>query len=367
MDNAGRVRLPVMPPVAPMLAKAADELPEGEGWIYEPKWDGFRCIVFRDGDEVELGSRNERPLTRYFPEVVAAVRSHLPARCVVDGEILIPGALGLDFDALLQRIHPADSRVQKLAAETPASFVAFDLLAVGDRDADRAPSVRASSDARVGRDHTAADLRHADLDRCRDGTRLVQPLRRRGARWCRGEARATFRTDRGERVMVKVKHRRTADCVVAGYRIHKDGNGVGSLLLGLYDDSGELQHVGVASSFTAKRRRELLEELRPLLDGALDGHPWQGWAEAVEREQAEGRRMPGAVSRWNAKKDLSWTAIRAERVAEVQFDQLQGRRFRHATSFVRWRPDREPSSCTYDQLEVAAPLELESVFGGAGS
>jgi ATP-dependent DNA ligase len=171
----------------------------------------------------------------------------------------------------------------------------------------------------------------------------------------------------GERVMVKVKHRRTADCVVAGYRIHKDGNGVGSLLLGLYDDSGDLQHVGVASSFTAKRRRELLDELRPLLDGALDGHPWQGWAEAVEREQAEGRRMPGAVSRWNAKKDLSWTAIRAERVAEVQFDQLQGRRFRHATSFVRWRPDREPSSCTYDQLEVAAPLELESVFGGSGS
>ncbi len=177
----------------------------------------------------------------------------------------------------------------------------------------------------------------------------------------------TFRTDPVERVMVKVKHRRTADCVVAGYRIHKDGNGVGSLLLGLYDDSGDLQHVGVASSFTAKRRRELLEELRPLLDGALDGHPWQGWAEAVEREQAEGRRMPGAVSRWNAKKDLSWTAIRAERVAEVQFDQLQGRRFRHATSFVRWRPDREPSSCTYDQLEVAAPLELASVFGGSGS
>ena len=349
-----------------MLAKAADELPEGEGWIYEPKWDGFRCIVFRDGDEVELGSRNERPLTRYFPEVVAAVCRHLPARCVIDGEILIPGAVGLDFDALLQRIHPADSRVQKLAAETPASFVAFDLLAVGDRDLTELPL----SDRRAMLESVATTRPpifvtpiSTDIATAKDWFSRFEGAGLDGV----VAKRADLPYRPGERVMVKVKHRRTADCVVAGYRIHKDGNGVGSLLLGLYDDSGDLQHVGVASSFTAKRRRELLEELRPLLDGALDGHPWQGWAEAVEREQAEGRRMPGAVSRWNAKKDLSWTAIRAERVAEVQFDQLQGRRFRHATSFVRWRPDREPSSCTYDQLEVAAPLELASVFGGSGS
>jgi ATP-dependent DNA ligase len=349
-----------------MLAKAADELPEGEGWIYEPKWDGFRCVVFRDGDEVELGSRNERPLTRYFPEVVAAVCSHLPARCVIDGEILIPGAMGLDFDALLQRIHPADSRVQKLAAETPASFVAFDLLAIGDRDLTELPlSERRAMLESVATTRPPIFVTpvSTDIATARDWFSRFEGAGLDGV----VAKRADLPYRPGERVMVKVKHRRTADCVVAGYRIHKDGNGVGSLLLGLYDDGGDLQHVGVASSFTAKRRRELLEELRPLLDGALDGHPWQGWAEAVEREQAEGRRMPGAVSRWNAKKDLSWTAIRAERVAEVQFDQLQGRRFRHATTLVRWRPDREPSSCTYDQLEVAAPLELESVFGGRES
>jgi ATP-dependent DNA ligase len=345
-----------------MLAKAADELPEGDGWIYEPKWDGFRCIVFRDDDEVELGSRNERPLTRYFPEVVAAVRSLLPARCVVDGEILIPGPTGLDFDALLQRIHPADSRVRKLAAETPASFVAFDLLAIGDRDlTELALSERRAMLESVATTRPPVFVTpiSTDIETARDWFSRFEGAGLDGV----VAKRADLPYRAGERVMVKVKHRRTADCVVAGYRVHKDGNGVGSLLLGLYDETGDLQHVGVASSFTAKRRRELLEELQPLLEGALDGHPWQGWAEAVEREQAEGRRMPGAVSRWNAKKDLSWTAIRAERVAEVQFDQLQGRRFRHATTLVRWRPDREPSSCTYDQLEVAAPLELESVFG----
>jgi ATP-dependent DNA ligase len=355
-----------MPPVAPMLAKAADELPEGDGWMYEPKWDGFRCVVFRDGDEVELGSRNERPLTRYFPEVVAAIRSHLPARCVIDGEIVIPGEMGLDFDALLQRIHPADSRVRRLAEETPASFVAFDLLALGDRDltevafAERRKILESvattrppifvtpiSSEAATARDWFSRF----------EGAGLDGVVAKR--------ADLTYRPS--ERVMIKVKHKRTADCVVGGYRVHKDGNGVGSLLLGLYDDTGDLQHVGVASSFTAKRRKELLEELAPYREHAIEGHPWQGWAEAVEREEAAGRRMPGAVSRWNAKKDLSWTPIRAELVCEVKFDQLQGSRFRHATSFVRWRPDREPSSCTYDQLEVAAPLELLSVFGGPES
>ena len=355
-----------MPPVAPMLAKAADALPEGEGWIYEPKWDGFRCIVFRDGDEVELGSRNERPLTRYFPEVVAAVKSKLPARCVVDGEILIPGETGLDFDALLQRIHPADSRVQKLAVETPASFVAFDLLAIGDRDLTELPlSERRATLEQVATTRPPIFVTPISTD---IATALDWFSRFEGAGLDGVVAkRAELPYRPNERVMVKVKHRRTADCVVGGYRVHKDGNGVGSLLLGLFDDQGELQHVGVASSFTAKRRKELLEELTPLREGALEGHPWQGWAEAVEREEAAGRRMPGAVSRWNAKKDLSWTAIRAELVCEVQFDQLQRNRFRHATTFVRWRPDREPSSCTYDQLEVAAPLELESVFGGSKS
>jgi ATP-dependent DNA ligase len=285
---------------------------------------------------------------------------------VIDGEILIPGDVGLDFDALLQRIHPADSRVRKLAAETPASYVAFDLLAVGDRDLTELPLAERRAmleSVATTRPPIFVTPISTDIATARDWFSRFEGAGLDGV----VAKRADLPYRPGERVMVKVKHRRTADCVVAGYRIHKDGNGVGSLLLGLYDNSGDLQHVGVASSFTAKRRRELLDELRPLLDGALDGHPWQGWAEAVEREQAEGRRMPGAVSRWNAKKDLSWTAIRAERVAEVQFDQLQGRRFRHATSFVRWRPDREPSSCTYDQLEVAAPLELESVFGGSGS
>ncbi|CAN5648673.1 ATP-dependent DNA ligase [soil metagenome] len=362
-----------MPPVAPMLAKAIADLPEGAGWLFEPKWDGFRCLVFRDGDEIELASRNERPLTRYFPELHEPLRTALPQRCVLDGEIVIAGPDGLDFDALLQRIHPAASRIQKLAAETPASLVAFDLLAEGDDDLTATPF---------------ADRRRrlaAALDGARPPVHLT-PLtddRALAADWfdrfegagldgvVAKEADRPYRP--GERLMRKIKHARTADVVVAGYRTHKSGDGVGSLLLGLFDDDGTLHHVGVANSFTAKRRGELVDELAPYADGAIDGHPWQSWAEAaVEEAGAEAQRRPGAASRWNAGKDLSWSPIRAELVAEVAYDHLQGDpagrsghagRFRHATRLVRWRPDREPASCTYAQLETSAPAELAEVFG----
>ncbi len=369
MRHASQVRLSVSPPVVPMLAKAADALPEGDGWAFEPKWDGFRCIVFRDGDEVVLGSRNERPLTRYFPELLPVLRAALPDRCVIDGEIVIPSAdgHGLDFDALLQRIHPAESRVQRLAAETPASFVAFDILALGDeslldviQSARRAALVAALVPAGEGR--TAVRLTPTTTDRAVADT-WFHPFEGAGLDGVMAKPLAgTYRP--GERVLVKVKHHRTADCVVAGYRVHKDGKGVGSLLLGLHDAAGTLHPVGVASGFTAKVRTALLGELGPLTDHALDDHPWRGWAEAMAHE---GGRMPGAQSRWNAGKDLSWVPLRPERVAEVEFDQLQGNRFRHGAHLVRWRPDREPSSCTYAQLDVAVPVELLSVFTeGAG-
>ena len=349
-----------------MLAKLSDDIPEGDGWLYEPKWDGFRCIVFRDGDTIELASRNERPFTRYFPELLAPLLSSLPQQCVVDGEIVIPAAddRGLDFDALLQRIHPAESRVRRLAAETPASFVAFDLLALGDCDlmaqplsgrhqllvaalAAAEPPVYlcpSTTDAIVAR-QWFVEFEGAGLDGV-IGKRLADP----------------YTPDK--RTLVKVKHRRTADCVIAGYRIHKDGQGVGSLLLGLHDDAGRLHHVGVAASFTAKRRTELLAELQPLTRDATLDHPWKEWAEWQHAVQQEGQRMPGAGSRWNAGKDLSWVPLRIERVAEVTFGQLQEGRFRHGSQFLRWRPDREPASCTYDQLEVAAPVPFAHVVGG---
>ncbi len=354
------VRLPVMPPVKPMLAKLARELPAPDGLVYEPKWDGFRCIVFRDGDEVVLGSRNERPLDRYFPELVEALRRELPPRCVVDGEIVIAGPGGLDFDALLQRIHPAASRIRMLAEQTPASFVAFDLLATGDEDLRPRPFAerRAALEAALAGAHPPVHLTPATRDSAvatdwfhrfegagLDGVvakRVDQPYRE------------------NERVMLKVKHARTADCVVAGFRWHKSGGVVGSLLLGLYDDSGTLHHVGVASGFSAARQRELVAELQPLQEGALDGHPWAAWAEAAHDP---GGRVPGGASRWNAGRDLSWEPLRPERVAEVAYDHLQGDRFRHATSFVRWRPDRDPRSCTYAQLDAAVPEELSAVFG----
>ena len=344
-----------------MLAASADQVPVGGDWWYEPKWDGFRCIVFRDGDDLALTSRNERPFNRYFPELVTPLLANLPPRCVVDGEIVIPSPSGgLDFDALLQRIHPAESRVARLAAETPASFVAFDLLALGDESLLDAPQRRrrqllddalVSSVAPVhlspGTTDASLALRwfHDFEGAGLDGV-VARPLD------------GLYTPDK--RTLVKVKHRRTADCVVAGYRVHKDGKGVGSLLLGLHDRDGRLHHVGVAASFTAARRRELLAELEPLTHDALTGHPWAEWAEA-SAAAASGQRMPGAGSRWNAGKDLSWVPLRIERVAEVTFGQLQEGRFRHGSTLLHWRPDRDPSSCTYDQLEVAAPVPFEQL------
>jgi len=354
------MKLPVMPPVKPMLAKLARDLPTAAGVLYEPKWDGFRTIVFRDGDEVELGSRNERPLTRYFPEIIEPLKTYLPTRCVVDGEIVIAGEQGLDFDAMLQRIHPADSRVRMLAEKTPASFVAFDLLAIGDADLRPHPY-------RERREQLVAALAGAvppvHLTPATDDPALAADWfdRFEGAGLDGVVVKnldLPYRED--ERVMLKVKHERTCDCVVGGFRWHKSGGIVGSLLLGLFDADGNLQHVGVTASFTVARRRELVDELAPYRERALDGHPWAGWAEAMA--DAEGKRMPGAGSRWNAGKDLSWEPIRAELVCEVAFDHLQGNRFRHAARFVAWRPDRDPRSCTYDQLEIVVPEELSRVF-----
>ena len=349
-----------MPPVRPMLAKLSRELPDGDGLVYEPKWDGFRCIVFRDGDEVELGSRNERPLTRYFPELADPVRATLPERCVLDGEVVIATDRGLDFEALLQRIHPAESRIRLLARETPSSFVAFDLLALGDDDVRERPFAERRS------------LLETTLAGARPPIHLTPATDDRAvaAKWFERFEGAGLdgvvakRSDlpyrENERVMLKVKHQRTADCVVGGFRWHKSGGVIGSLLLGLYDDEGTLHHVGVAAAFSMARRRELVDELAPLRENALEGHPWAGWASP---EASWGGRMPGGPSRWNAKRDLSWEPLRPERVAEVAFDHLQGDRFRHATQFQRWRPDRDPRSCTYGQLETAVPEELAAVFG----
>jgi ATP-dependent DNA ligase len=347
-----------------MLAKAATALPDGDGWLFEPKWDGFRCVVFRDGDEVELGSRNERPLTRYFPELIPAIQAALPERCVVDGELVVPGPTGLDFDALQQRIHPAESRVRRLSAETPAHLLVFDLLAVGDDDLRPAPlAARRERLAGVIRPHPSVHPSPSTTDRVLAHTWFEQFEGAGLDGIVAKRLELAYRPD--ERVMVKVKHARTADCVVAGFRWHKDGVGVGSLLLGLHDEDAALHHVGVCGSFTAKKRRELVDELAPLRDGALENHPWKEWADAMAHATAAGR-MPGSPSRWNATKDLSWEPLRPEWVCEVAFTQLTNGRFRHNAHFLRWRPDREPASCRYDQLEVATSLELAAVLGQAG-
>jgi ATP-dependent DNA ligase len=356
---------PIAPPVEPMLAKAADGLPAGEGWLFEPKWDGFRALIFRSGPDLYLQSRELKPLDRYFPELLAPLRERLPPRCVVDGEIVIAGPAGLDFEALLLRIHPAASRVAQLARESPASVVLFDLLALEDRDLRGAP----------------LDERRALLERVLGGGDprgrvLVTPATRdRGvaADWfSRFEGagldgvvakRLDGPYQPGQRAMVKVKHARTADCAVAGFRWHKDGKGtrVGSLLLGLHDDDGKLQHVGICASFTTAMGRALVTELAPLREGAEVDHPWREWASF--EGGAEGQRMPGASSRWNRGKDLSWEPLRIERVCEVAYDHLQGDRFRHATHFLRWRPDRSPRQCTYAQLEETPAYELSRIFG----
>jgi ATP-dependent DNA ligase len=352
---------PITPPIEPMLARLADELPAQGDFFYEPKWDGFRAIVFRGGGDVFIQSRDLRPLDRYFPELHAVFLSALPDGSIVDGEIVIATPHGLDFDALQLRLHPAASRVAKLAKETPAQFVAFDLLALDGRDLREVAQgerrrllERALSSASapihvtpVTRDPAVAAewlsrFEGAGLDGviAKPGQGIYEP---------------------GKRAMIKIKHARTADCVVAGFRWHKDGKDerVGSLLLGLYDDRGALHHVGVTSSFTMARRRELAIELAPLRERALDNHPWREWAEA---DGVEMTRMPGGQSRWSAGKDLSWEPLRLERVCEVKYDHMQGTRFRHAAVFQRWRFDKAPADCRYDQLEVTAPYELRRVF-----
>ncbi|MFD6454906.1 ATP-dependent DNA ligase [Nocardia sp. NPDC060220] len=354
--------LPVMPPVRPMLAKSTPSLPREPGLSYEPKWDGFRCVVFRDGDEIELGSRNDRPLTRYFPELAELLKEALPQRCVIDGEIVVVTDHGLDFDTLQQRLHPAASRVTKLATQTPASFVAFDLLALGDRDLTTAPfaqrrrELESLLDAAPGRIHLTPITQDPDV--AQDWFTRFEGAGFDGV-MAKSDELAYLQD---KRVMLKIKHERTADCVVAGYRMHKDGEGVGSLLLGLFDDEGNLHHVGVASSFTAARRRELLGELAPLRENALDDHPWRTWADAAAQANADGK-MPGGQSRWSGGKDLSWEPLRPELVAEVRYEHVQSGRFRHGGRLARFRADRTPDSCTYAQLDEVAPAELDAIFG----
>ena len=359
------VTLPFDPPLEPMLSAAADALPEDDGWQFEPKWDGFRTLVFRDGDEIMLQSRDLKPMNRYFPELIDPLRATLPEHCVIDGEIVIVGSSGLDFEALLLRIHPAASRVKLLAEQTPASFVAWDLLANGDDDLREAPlSERRKSLEQVLR--SAAPPLHLS-PATRDRAQAVDWFHRFEGAGLDGvmakRLDAPYRA--GERTMIKVKHTRTADCVVAGFRWHKNGAGtmIGSLLLGLYDAKGKLHHVGVAAAFTTAVRKKLVEELVPLRVNALENHPWRDWADAQESANAMGQRLPGATSRWNRGKDLSWEPLRPERVCEVRYDHMQGTRFRHAAHFVRWRPDKQPRDCRYDQLEVTPAYELERVFG----
>ena len=358
-----------MPPIKPMLAKLARTIPTGDGLLFEPKWDGFRCIVFRDGDKLQLTSRNQKPFNRYFPELLPVLADALPERCVVDGEIVVADAdgNGLDFDALQQRIHPAVSRVQRLAAETPSQFVAFDLLALDETDLmGTGFGERRSLLEQHLRPNASVHLTPATTDRAiaerwftrfegagLDGI-MAKPLD------------GTYQPDK--RSLVKVKHERTAECAVAGFRVHKDGEGVGSLLLGLYGDGTDgtprLHHVGVCASFSVAFRRELRDELEPLTHDALDGHPWREWAEMQAHSE---QRMPGGFSRWNANKDLSFVPVRVERVVEVTFGQLEGGRFRHGVTFQRWRPDRTPESCRYEQLDVAAPVRFETLLAEPGT
>ncbi|MGH9460998.1 MAG: ATP-dependent DNA ligase [Vicinamibacteria bacterium] len=352
------MQLPVQPPVRPMLAKLVDQLPEGGGFLYEPKWDGFRVLLFRDGNEWFLQSRDLKPLNRYFPELEAPFLSQLPPRVVVDGELVIAGEAGLDFEALQLRIHPAESRVALLSKESPASLVLFDLLCEGDEDLRAKPFVerRARLEASLARLRHPLHLTPATRDR----TLAADWFDRFEGAGLDGVMAKPLNGiyEPGKRTMLKIKHKRTVDVVLAGFRWHKNGVGkaIGSFLLGLFDEEGILQHVGVCSSFNEKRRRELVVELAPLRENALEGHPWHSWATADQR-------VPGVKSRWSRDKTLEWEPLRAERALEVSFDHMQGRRFRHTAHFVRWRPDKPVTECTYAQLDVTPPYELARIFG----
>jgi ATP-dependent DNA ligase len=377
LDMAARKRSPAAPaepipqpedfalayPIEPMLAKASDGIPSAEGLLFEPKWDGFRAIVFRRGDKLYIQSRELKPLDRYFPELHTSLLSCLPDDCVLDGEVVIAGANGLDFDALQMRIHPAASRVQKLAEAMPSSYVAFDALSLAGEDLRALPLAERRERLEAALQDARAPLHLTPITR--DHALATEWLARFEGAGLDGvmAKREDQPYQPGKRAMIKIKHARTAECVVAGFRWHKNGPGtlIGSLLLGLYNDEGKLQHVGVTSSFTMAARAQLVEELAPLRETAVAEHPWKEWA----GQEAEEQRMPGAQSRWSNGKDLSWEPLRIERVCEVKYDHLQGDRFRHAATFQRWRLDKSPQECRYDQLEVTTPFELASVFGAS--
>ena len=355
MAAAPELNLPVTPPLEPMLAKSAAKVPTGD-YLYEPKWDGFRCIVFRDGDQVVLGSRGGKDLGRYFPELIESLKAALPARCVVDGEIVVVVESRLDFDRLSDRIHPAASRVKLLAEKTPASFVGFDLLALGDQDLTGAPF----TERRAALEGAVTEHEHVHVTRATDDPKLATTWFEHfeGAGLDGVVAKPSHGTyTPGERSMVKVKHERTADVVVAGYRLHKTGPIVGSLMLGLYGEDGVLNYVGGSSAFTMARRKELIDELAPYLLPEGEPHPW------VDAAEGDEHRRPGELNRWNAGKDISFIPLRPELVCEVRYDQLQGDRFRHNGRFVRWRPDRDAKSCSYGQLDVPTAYDLADVLG----
>jgi len=352
--------LPVPPPVLPMLAKRVDALPAGAEWIFEPKWDGFRALVFRDGDDIYIQSRDAKPLARYYPELLEPLAAQLPKRCVLDGEIVIVRDGMLDFDALQLRLHPAESRVTTLSKKIPASMVFFDCLCEGDRDLRSVPfnERRAALEKMLKKAKPPLHITPATRDRAVAADWFK---RFEGAGFDGVMAKSpngSYEPDK--RVMLKIKHERECDCVVAGFRWHKNGKGthVGSLLLGLYDDEGRLQHVGVCASFTDAKRQELVKLLAPYRKNALDDHPWKDWASASEEMQ----RKPGAGNRWNAGKDMSWEPLRIERVAQVAYDHMQSGRFRHTAQFRRWRDDKQPDDCTFAQLEVVPPEELAAIF-----
>lgn len=358
------MNLPVVAPLKPMLSKATRELPL-EGMLYEPKWDGFRCIIFRDGDKVELGSRNERPLTRYFPELINPILEQLPQRCVLDSELVVATESGLDFDVLSQRIHPAESRVRTLSIATPASLVIFDIIALDDLDLRPLPfsERRGTLEKLLSNVSPPIHLTPAttDPDVARDWFERFEGSGFDGV--MAKPLDGPYVSDK--RVQFKLKHHRTSDCVVAGYRLHKE-DGVGSLLLGLYDSGVEasgqprLHHVGVCSAFSASQRRTLAAELAPYEDDSLEDHPWRDWADPVAHE--DGVRMPGAPSRWSGGKTSDWVPLRCELVAEVTFENFTNGRFRHPARFVRWRPDKDPADCTYDQVDIPPPVEYQQIF-----